>query len=740
MTAVRLDADRHQWMDRTLLRLAAVSLLGATVLIGIAPSLRAPYYWRPGEVAACVLLLIVGARLNIAAWRGESDVRLLRLITYAVFPVALTLLLAPRSGPSPPGTPWILHPVVISCATAPLCFSRRRALAWSLAVATVYGGIRGRQEGLVTGVADAAKLVVISLAVGGLIALLRRRYDEAEESYRKAAILVAVARSEHERETHRAWWDLLIHDKVLGALLMAARSTTPNMLAVARTLANDALAAIAAATTREIPQPEEDWAAKLEKRAADLGLRPVIRIERSGILPASVQSAVVAAGSEALTNTAKHAGVDIVRIEGRQTHDDLDVRVIDAGPGIDHEQLRPGRMGVTRSIPGHMAEIGGAAEISSGPGTGTEVRLTWHRPQDEERPLSTWEEDEVKPFIVIALMWMAINVLIGLINYRTVRNIPGYLLGAALLGVGSHLVLSLRSRTVRTSVLGVVATLGAILALLVSTTPTAYPDGRFWFTSATVPLVVALSLSGRLLLAWALAGCGFVMVMTLTASREGWNVDAGYEPAIALVVFALFGTVLSISLARATRRVRISSEEQMRARAAARASTFRIEEGMRRMSLLTEVAQPLLRRIASGAVVTSEDRAECRRAEAITRDHLIAEALMDAEVRSGTRAARERGIHVVLQATSEMDRDDPVYAEALACFRRVTAALLRSAGHSGELIARWHPERAGSAGTIVVTAEISVGVCRIEEIVGSRGRIVDVQGESLMVEFAPLRG
>ena len=36
----------------------------------------------------------------------------------------------------------------------------------------------------------------------------------------------------------RRWWDLVIHDKVLGALLMASRSTTPRTLETARELAS----------------------------------------------------------------------------------------------------------------------------------------------------------------------------------------------------------------------------------------------------------------------------------------------------------------------------------------------------------------------------------------------------------------------------------------------------------------------------------------------------------------------
>ena len=86
--------------------------------------------------------------------------------------------------------------------------------------------------------------------------------------------------------------------------------------------------------------------------------------------------ACVAAGREAMVNAAKYAADAPVSVYAEIAEDRVEVFVKDRGPGFDLDAVAPDRMGVRGSILGRMARHGGQAEIRTGPGEGTEVRLT----------------------------------------------------------------------------------------------------------------------------------------------------------------------------------------------------------------------------------------------------------------------------------------------------------------------------------------------------------------------------
>jgi signal transduction histidine kinase len=92
---------------------------------------------------------------------------------------------------------------------------------------------------------------------------------------------------------------------------------------------------------------------------------------------------IVAVVAACLDNVAAHVGPDApawVLLES--TPDDLLVSVRDDGPGIPAGRLdqavREGRLGVSSSILGRVAELGGRAELSTGP-HGTEWELVFPR-------------------------------------------------------------------------------------------------------------------------------------------------------------------------------------------------------------------------------------------------------------------------------------------------------------------------------------------------------------------------
>ncbi len=88
---------------------------------------------------------------------------------------------------------------------------------------------------------------------------------------------------------------------------------------------------------------------------------------------------VVAATREALTNAARHAGVDRVDVYVEARADAVAVYVRDRGRGFDPAGVPDDRRGLGESIIGRMQRAGGHAQVHAAPGAGVEVELVLPR-------------------------------------------------------------------------------------------------------------------------------------------------------------------------------------------------------------------------------------------------------------------------------------------------------------------------------------------------------------------------
>jgi signal transduction histidine kinase len=86
-------------------------------------------------------------------------------------------------------------------------------------------------------------------------------------------------------------------------------------------------------------------------------------------------AAMLQATREAVSNAARHSGVNTVSVYAEMTPTEVSVHVRDRGAGFSLEEVPGDRMGVRESILGRIERYGGRATVSTAPGAGTRVEL-----------------------------------------------------------------------------------------------------------------------------------------------------------------------------------------------------------------------------------------------------------------------------------------------------------------------------------------------------------------------------
>jgi signal transduction histidine kinase len=219
---------------------------------------------------------------------------------------------------------------------------------------------------------NAFLLLVGGPIVGFMVESLQRMADERDRAQREAAAAAERAR------LARA-----VHDGVLQVLGLVQRrgAELGGDTAELGRLAGEQEAALRT-LIREQDQvrPGGDGTTDLASALVHLE-RPGVDVVTSGRveLPAEVVAELVAAVAACLDNVERHAGPDArawVLLEGFP--DRVEISVRDEGPGIPAGRLEEaeaaGRLGVSQSIRGRVADLGGTATVTSG-ADGTEWEL-----------------------------------------------------------------------------------------------------------------------------------------------------------------------------------------------------------------------------------------------------------------------------------------------------------------------------------------------------------------------------
>lgn len=264
-------------------------------------------------------------------------------------------------------TVWASGPVVAAAVHA----GRVAGALFGLAVSVVDIWLRGSFT------IDLARDTLLLVGTGFVLGLAATAARRATEQLRRSARAEA-ATAERERLARS------IHDSVVQVLarVRARGGQLDGEAGELARLAGEQEMALRCLFSARAPgmTGEQDLACALQLLA---GPRVEVSVPATAVpLPAADVEELVALAREALANTARHGGPEAKSwILVEDLGEEVALTIRDDGPGVDDGQLADaesaGRMGVSRSIRGRVADLGGTLTLGTGPGRGTEweVRL-----------------------------------------------------------------------------------------------------------------------------------------------------------------------------------------------------------------------------------------------------------------------------------------------------------------------------------------------------------------------------
>jgi signal transduction histidine kinase len=381
-----LSTNAQERMARMILRALAYLRLGQFALWLWAPLVdglgRYPLLVPVGYLAAAAwaaVLFTVGIRRNELTPRW--------LAADVAIAVGCAILVSRGFPPGQAASPhnWVLSPICGTAVTVAVYASRPAAVAavGLIASAWLVGTWRDSATTNPQYAFNGAGVIVVFAAVaafgGAILFRAARQADEAgliaiEAQGREAA---AEARNQERKRQYDK-----LHDTVLHTLENISRGVWDVNSRQARENCErdgDYLRGLISGGIDSIPT---DLGAALAVMARDRSTLGSLRINQQFDalppgLPAQIADALASAACEALNNAAKHAGVEEVWLTAfGDGLGGVTIVVVDRGAGFDQDAPHTG-LGLTRSIRHRVIGIGGTVTVTSAPGEGTTVEMSW---------------------------------------------------------------------------------------------------------------------------------------------------------------------------------------------------------------------------------------------------------------------------------------------------------------------------------------------------------------------------
>ena len=517
--------------------------------------------------------------------------------------------------------------------------------------------------------ATASIIRFMQLHVAGAVDRARDERAEAEVAER-----VTHAIRDYEREQLA-----LLHDTAASTLLMVGQGTS---------LPADRLAAQARRDLRLLK--ESHWETPPQRTELVAALRECARhlstaVTFDGVdrlwLPGATAYPVIAAAREAMTNVDRHADATTLQV----TLSGNGIRLVDDGAGFDPDAPRRGH-GVDESIIGRMTRAGGKARITSAPGAGTVVELTWTATpppsvSDTADPDRLIDRTRIR-FGLALTVYAVVNLAI------TVPQADAALGVLAALGALAAIPGIVWRRwgfawPAAAAVLAVAIIQPALL-------PTDQVIGyAHWAQGAigwcVVPLLLALpTRTGAAIVTGYWLVNSAVLVIRDPSAETLVNIGLGTASILAVQVFAL---VFNGLMRDAATVVAVENQTRQRLLTRERVSQALRAEYQRRYADIVANVVPLLEELTRGEPVTADmqlrARAECRRLRTLfdqagTFDHPLMQ-----QIRPLIDAAEDRRIDVVIDVCGTL----PDLTEAqIAALATPLGDVLRRASNSARIV------------------------------------------------------
>ncbi len=683
----------RQVLDRTL-QWGAVVIFGGMVLNASMIQMLRPIPY-PAELLALVGFLAAGAFVWCVMDAVTSSPR--RTGVRCAVGVALTAGIIQGLGgyfnPSAPAQPTFAYLLSGGVGLCGYAFARRH----SAVVLVLLSASFAWDNWPILPPMDCVLVSSLQLIAGTVtilvVPLLIDMADEVERSLAAAWSEREELDREHRRAAEQQRWDGLVHDKVLGALLLGGRGTGPVERAAATELAGEASDAAASPITAE---SQSHLAASIAAAIDRLGLTLEVDIEDT-MSEGPHREAIRGAMEAVLSNVARHSGARSASVAGSVSDLGGSVTIRDHGSGFDPKQPRPGKAGIDLSIRARMDQIGGSARIESAPGAGTTVTLVLPDVRDASTttPIGDWRATRFTPLAALGLAAVAVHVIMAIRHGEQTRSLPWLAVTVTLVILLTIWVLVTPLEHPRWALPAVIAC--AILPGL-ATLNISHPDHAgwgYWFVGTLDTALCFIAVRARP--SWAIgvaviapAGIGIAQ-----HSRGAASAVMVGEGLTQLLVFAAAASVVRIAMDTATAYVNQETAREGAFRIArSQLDEVRSVAAARTRALGAQV-NAMLVRLARGDDLTAEDRAECLALEAAARDGLVAAPLLTPELAQRLRTARDHGVRV------DMTAEDG-HPQGIAEFRELIEVALRYALPSCTVRVLWRPDKKGRLGSISV--------------------------------------
>ncbi|GAB7520212.1 hypothetical protein TSUKUMMB_50930 [Rhodococcus sp. no. 34] len=192
-----------------------------------------------------------------------------------------------------------------------------------------------------------------------------------------------------------------------------------------------------------------------------------------------------------------------------------------------------------------------------------------------------------------------------------------------------------------------------------------------------------------------------VLVTAIWSSTTGQGAMYGVSLTVINAGPVLMSTFFAYTIRPQARVIYELREQSTQRIASASASAAILEERDAQLDRLDVLARPLLERVASGVPLTTTERQECELLEAQLRDSLRATGLQQTDVIDAVRAARNRGVEVVLLDDHGMDGANADVRD------RIHSSIVRelTAITRGKVTIRILPPRRTAMATMLVDTE-----------------------------------